>query len=254
MNIFITGGTSGIGLELTHLYLDEGHRIGICGGPKEMYEKAFPEPIANLHFYELDVTDRSATKHVISQFAEGSLDLVIASAGINYGKPDIDNLIDHEIEQKIFAVNLNGVLHTFEAALQIMLPNKSGHLVAMASGSGFAGFPQAPAYCASKAAVITYCESLATRLYPEGIRITTVAPGYVDTPLPRATNPDFEKFPWVLSAKEAAKRIKRAIEKKKELFIFPFPIYISTYIMHRMPRWIFRSLFRRKIASSAGSK
>jgi len=251
MNIFITGGTSGIGLALTRLYIQDGHRVGICGGSKGMFDKVFPTPDANLHFYELDVTKRSQTKQIITRFAEGKLDLVIASAGINYGKPDIDNQIDHDIEQKIFDVNLYGVLHTFEAALELMFPRKAGHLVAIASGTGFAGFPQAPAYSASKAAVITYCEALSTRLYPEGIKVTTVAPGFVDTPLPRATNPNFDKLPWVLTAQEAAKRIKRAIKKEKELFIFPVPIFIMAYVMNRMPRWLFRFLFRRKTATSS---
>ncbi len=246
MNIFITGGTSGIGFALTCLYLVEGHRVGICGGSKDIFDNAFPAPHDNLYFYDLDVTDRESTKQVIKQFAEGSLDLVIACAGINYGKPDIGNYIDHDIEQKIFNVNLYGTLHTFEAAIAIMLPKKSGHLVAMSSGSGLAGFPQAPAYSASKAAVLTYCESLYTRLYPEGISVSTMVPGYVDTPLPRATNPEFDKFWFVLSAQEAARRIKHAIEKKKALYIFPFQISILSYIISHMPKWLFRLIFRRK--------
>ena len=246
MNVFVTGGTSGIGRELARLYLTEGHRVGICGGPPEAFARAFPSPPPGLHFFELDVTDRQACKEVIGRFAGGVLDLVVACAGISYGRPDTDNRIHHEIERRIFDTNLYGVLNTFEAALDVMFPSRSGHLVAIASASGFAGFPQAPAYSASKAAVLTYCESLATRLRPEGIAVTAVVPGFVDTPLPRAVNPDFDRMPQVLTAAEAARRIKGAIAGGKELHVFPLSTALSSYIVDRMPRRLFRFLFRRR--------
>jgi len=192
------------------------------------------------------VTDRAACVRVIGDFGSSGLDLVIANAGISYGRPDTDNRIDHDMDRRILDTNLYGVLNTFEAALEVMLGARAGHLVAIASASGFAGFPQAPAYSASKAAVLTYCESLATRLRPEGIRVSAMVPGFVDTPLPRGVNPEFDRMPQVLTADEAAREVRRAIARGKELHVFPFTTALSSYLVARMPRRLFRLIFRRR--------
>lgn len=237
MNIFITGGTTGIGFALTKLYLDDGHRVGICGRNLNK----FPEELKN-HFqyknlfcYQVDVTNREELHRAVKEFANGELDIIIANAGRSVGpKTQIPNL---NVSNHVIDVNVHGVLNTFDVGLELMLSKKKGHLVATASVAGFVGLPGAAAYSASKAAVLKLCESYAIDLKPLGIAVTAIAPGFIDTPL---TQQNTHSMPFMMSADKAARLIKRAIENKKVLFIFPLPMKIVITILDKMPRCLYR--------------
>lgn len=240
MNVFITGGTTGIGLALATLYLTEGHRVGLCGRNLSKLPTALREQYATLYPYQVDVTDRKALKQAVRDFAANQgLDLMIANAGRSHGvKSRIPNF---EVSIDVIQVNVLGVVHAFEAALEFMLPQKGGHLAAVASVAGFLGLPGAGAYCASKAAVITLCESLTLDLKPEGIDVTTICPGFIDTPLTRQNT---HAMPFLLSADEGARRIKQALDQRKVLYIFPLPMRIIVLLLKTMPRWLYRMIMR----------
>ncbi|MDD4975596.1 MAG: SDR family NAD(P)-dependent oxidoreductase [Bacteriovorax sp.] len=242
MNIFITGGTTGIGLSLAKLYLEEGHRVGICARNLEKFPVEIKNKYKQLKCYQVNVVNREELRAAMFDFANGELDIVVANAGRSVGAKS--KTPQFSVANDIIDINVKGVLNTFEFALEIMLPKKKGHLVATASVAGFMGLPGAGAYSASKAAVLKLCESYSIDLKRSGIAVTAIAPGFIDTPLTQQNN---HKMPFLMSSEKAAKLIKRALEKKKALYIFPFRMKIIVAILEKMPRSWYRSLMGMKM-------
>lgn len=236
MKIFITGGTSGIGLELTKIYLTQGHHLAICGRdinkvPQEI--QALPK----LKIYQLDVTEREKLLAAIEDFGKSGLDLIIANAGISVGNKT--SLPNFEASRKVLNINIFGVLNAFEGALKIMVPQKQGHLVAISSVAGFVGLPGASSYSASKAAVTKICESYSIDLKKHGINVSNICPGFIDTPL---TQKNIHKMPWLIDAQEGAQKIVKAISHKKVLYIFPWQMFLVITFLEKIPRWAYRWL------------
>ena len=242
MNIFITGGTTGIGLALAKLYLEEGHRVGICARNLEKFPSEIKNKYKLLKCYQVDVVNREELRAAILDFAQGDLDIVIANAGRSVGAKS--KTPQFSVANTIIDINVKGVLNTFEIALELMLPKKKGQLVATASVAGLVGLPGAGAYSASKAAVLKLCESYSIDLKRSGISVTAIAPGFIDTPLTQQNN---HKMPFLMSSEKAAKLIKRAIEKKKPLYIFPFRMKVVMTLLDKMPRRLYRALMGLKI-------
>jgi len=241
VNIFITGGTTGIGLAVAKLYLEEGHRVGICARNLSKFPSEIRNKYKQLHCYEVDVTNREELHKAIHDFAPVELDLVFANAGRSVGAKS--KTPQFSVANEIIDINVKGVLNTFDIALEIMLPRKKGHLVATASVAGFMGLPGAGAYSASKAAVLKLCESYSLDLKRFGISVSAIAPGFIDTPLTQKNN---HKMPFLMSADKAARLIKRAIEKKKVLYVFPFRMKLVVSILDKMPRSLYRLLMNLK--------
>ncbi len=242
MNIFITGGTTGIGLELAKLYLDDGHRVGICGRSIQKLPPELKTKYKNLFSYEVDVTNREELNRAIKEFSQGTLDIIVANAGRSVGaKTKIPNLA---IASQIMDINVKGVLNTFDVALELMMPLKKGHLVATASVAGFVGLPGASSYSASKAAVLKLCESYSIDFKDMGIDVTAIAPGFIDTPL---TQQNSHSMPFLMSAQKGARMIKKAIGKKKVLYVFPWQMKCVITILDKMPRFMYRALMGLKL-------
>lgn len=243
MKVFITGGTTGIGLALAKEYLESGDEVGICGRDLSKVPSEFRQ-YSQLKMYELDVTDREKVKSTISEFAQGNLDLLIANAGRSVGsktkRPDFDASRD------VININVFGVLNSFEGALDIMLEKKKGHIVAVGSVAGMVGLPGASSYSASKAAVIKLCESYSLDLKKWGIDVSCVCPGFIDTPLTRKND---HSMPWLMSSEKAAKMIKRALEKKKALYVFPWQMRSVMFVLERMPRFLYRKMMGMKFVN-----
>ena len=241
MNIFITGGTTGIGLALAKLYLKEGHRVGICARNINKFPSEIKNKYKMLSCYEVDVTDRESLFKAVNEFAPEGVDMMIANAGRSVGAKT--KTPQFSVAHEVMDINIKGVLNAFDVALDKMMIKKSGHLVATASVAGFMGLPGAAAYSASKAAVLKLCESYAIDLKRLNINVTAIAPGFVDTPLTKQNN---HKMPFLMSADKAAQLIKRAIEKKKVLYVFPFRMKIAITILDKMPRSLYRFLMNLK--------
>lgn len=244
MNIFITGGTSGIGLALVRKYAAQGHRVGAFALPEASPDPVFQAGPGQAALFTGDVRDAEALRRAVETFSGGHLDLMIASAGINSGF-EVRPWPSFPLEREIVGVNVLGVLNAFDAALAVMAPAGRGHLAAIASASGLLGLPGSAGYSASKAAVITLCEAYAIELARHGIHVTCVAPGFVATPLTE-NNP--EAMPFLVSADAAADRIARAIAAKREFVIFPWPFRLLAGVLGLIPRPLFRSLFKRAYA------
>ena len=235
MKVFITGGTTGIGWSLAKAYLAEGHIVGICGRDLSRVESGALDKYKNLRAYTADVTDRELLISVIDEFSEGSLDLMIASAGRSVGSKT--KTPDFKASRDVININVLGVLNTFEGALKNMLPNKKGHIAAVASVAGMVGLPGASSYSASKAAILKLCESYSLDLKSFNIDVTCIAPGFVDTPL---TQKNDHGMPWLMSSEKAARKIRKALDRKQALFVFPWQMKTVMFILERLPRWMYR--------------
>jgi short-subunit dehydrogenase len=240
--VFITGGTTGIGMELTKHYLEKGWKVGICGREQSKFDENFPLSKENLSFYKVDVANRAELKAAIADFSKSiGLDLLIANAGIGYKFKT--KVPDFEWSYKMINVNLLGVMYAFEAALDVMIPRSKGQLVAISSIAGYNGLPGVSAYSASKAAVLKYCESLHLDLKQFNIDVTAICPGFVETPL-TATNK--HSMPFLVKAPKAAQLIARAIEKKKMVYAFPFILATIVRILGMLPRTWYRAFMSIK--------
>lgn len=249
-SVFITGGTTGIGAELAKYYVEKGWKVGVCGRDKLKFEESFTHSRESISFYQVDVANREEIQKAIREFSSPiGLDLLIANAGIGYKFKT--KVPDFEFSYKMIHVNLLGVMYAFEAALDVMIPRSKGQLVAVASIAGYNGLPGVSAYSASKAAVQKYCESLHLDLRQFNINVTTINPGFVDTPL---TKSNHHPMPFLMDAPKAARLIGRAIEKKKMTYHFPFMFAGMVRLMGILPRTWYRFLFSLKMFNYSKDK
>jgi len=129
---------------------------------------------------------------------------------------------------------------TFQPFVAAMRTAQAGILVGIASVAGFRGLPGASAYSASKAAVISYLESLRVELRGSGVKVVTICPGYIKTPM-TAINP--YPMPFILDADEAARRIAHAIERQTVFAVIPWQMNLVGHVLKCLPRWIYDRLF-----------
>ncbi len=248
MKIFITGGTTGIGLELCRQYLKDGHQVAVNGRDLAKIPPTLREEFPATFFpYEFDVSDREAFDQALHNFLQGEpLDIMIANAGRSVGKKSM--VPNFEMARELIRINIIGVLNAFELALKSMVPQKKGQLVIIGSVAGMVGLPGAGSYSGSKAYVMAFAESLGLDLRSLNIDVTIIAPGFIDTPLTQLND---HKMPFLLPVTEGARRIKKAIQQKKVLYIFPLPMKIVILILRWMPRPCYRWLMTLKMFNYA---
>jgi len=235
-SVFITGGTTGMGMELAKLYAARGWKVGVCGRDRKKYEEHFSIQKESVSFYAVDVANREELKAAITDFSKSiGLDLLIANAGIGYKFKT--KVPDFDYSYRMVHVNLLGVMYAFEAAMDVMIPRSKGQLVAVSSIAGYNGLPGVSAYSATKAAVLKYCESLHLDLRQFNIHVTTLCPGFVDTPL---TQSNHHPMPFLMTAPKAAMKMARAIERKKMVYAFPFVFSSLVRLLGILPRTWYR--------------
>jgi short-subunit dehydrogenase len=191
--------------------------------------------------YAGDVRDPDALAQAATDFIArfGVPEIVIANAGISQGALT-EHAEDLSIFRAIFDTNVVGIVNTFQPFVAAMSAGRRGALVGIASIAGFRGLPGSGAYSASKAAAITYLESLRVELRDTGVAVVTICPGYVSTPM-TARNP--YPMPFVLSAEGAARRIVRAIGRRKRFYVLPWPMAIVGCVLRMLPRPLYDVLF-----------
>lgn len=197
--------------------------------------------------YPLDVTDaaamRAAAEDFMARCGGRAPDIVIANAGVSAGTLT-EYAEDLEIFRRIMDVNVNGMAATFSPFVASMLEaakaGKPGRLVGIASVAGIRGLPGAEAYSASKSAAITYLESLRLEMRESGIKVVTIAPGYIETPM-TANNP--YRMPFLLPADEAARRFARVISRGDSYAVIPWQMGIVARILRLLPNALYDRLF-----------
>jgi short-subunit dehydrogenase len=219
--VLVTGASSGIGRSIALRLASDGAKVGLVARRKELLEQLSTEVRAAggvASIAPADVSIRAEIQAAVHAIRDelGPIDYLIANAGV--GTPTLLNPLNiHDVE-KMFQVNVFGVIYAIEAVLPEMLKRQSGHIAAVSSIAAFKGLPGESGYCATKAAVNTYLEGLRIQLRDRGIPVTVVCPGFIETPM-TAVN-DFP-MPFLMSADKAADRILWAIRKRKKVYRFP---------------------------------
>jgi short-subunit dehydrogenase len=243
-NVFITGASSGIGAALARLYAGEGANVGLFARRQaelDALAAALPDP-ARVATFADDVRDAAALSAAVAGFIArfGAPDIVIANAGVSQGTLT-EFAEDAAVFRAIMEVNVLGMVHTFQPCLEPMRSARRGTLVGIASVAGFRGLPGAGAYSASKAAMISYLESLRVELAGSGVAVVTVCPGYVATPM-TAKNP--YRMPFLVDVDTGARLIARAIRRRRRFYVFPWPMAAVGAVLRRLPRPLYDRLFR----------
>ena len=242
--VFITGASSGIGQALALRFHRAGYRLALVARRVheiESWAAAQQLPADSYVIYSADVSDSSsiveAGQACITR--QGLPDVVIANAGISVG---VDTAVraDLDVIQRTFATNNIGMAATFHPFIDAMVARGSGTLVGIGSVAGIRGLPGHGAYCASKAAVISYCESLRGELRPAGVRVVTVCPGYVDTPL---TQRNRYSMPFLMQPEDFAEQAYRAIRAGASYRVIPWQMGVVAKLLRLLPNpWFDRLL------------
>ncbi len=240
---FITGASSGIGQALAARFYQSGYRLALVARrAAEVQAWAAAQGLVADRFavYAADVRDiasiTGAGRACIA--AQGLPDVVIANAGISVGM-DTAQLADLEVMRATFETNNLGLAATFQPFVQAMCERRSGRLVGIASVAGIRGLPGHGAYCASKAAVIGYCESLRGECRPFGVKVVTLGPGYIDTPLTRANR---YKMPFLMQPAAFAEQAFSAIEAGVSYRVIPWQMGIVAKLLRALPDPLFDRL------------
>jgi len=244
-SIIITGASSGIGEALAYDYAAPGVTLWLSGrnlGRLDAVAAVCRDRGATTHPECIDVADMAAmTAWIGRTAAAGAINLVIANAGISGGTSGIGHE-DAQQTRDIFAVNLAGVLNTVLPALDAMQRQGFGQIALVSSVAGFRGLPHAPAYSASKAAVLAYGDGLRGELRGSGIDVTVICPGFV---VSRITDANSYHMPLIMTADRAAGIIRRGLERKRARITFPWPMRIGTWFAQALPTWIMDPILTR---------
>ncbi|MEQ8354119.1 MAG: SDR family NAD(P)-dependent oxidoreductase [Kiloniellaceae bacterium] len=249
-SIAITGGSSGIGEALARGYAAPGVFLALTGRNRERLEQvaeACRAAGAEVATAVLDVRDRDVlAAWLTAQDRARPLDLVIANAGISAGTGGFGETAAQA--RDILAVNVDGVINTALTAAALMRPRRRGQIAVMSSLAAYRGFPGAPAYCGSKAAVRVWGEALRGMLHPEGVSVTVICPGYVKS---RMTAVNDFPMPLLMEAGRAAGIIRRGLAADKARIVFPLRLFAVVWLLALLPPAWTDPLLRRLPAKSA---
>ena len=237
---FITGASGGLGQGLALHFAAEGWKVYAAARRKDELDKM---KSGNLVPVRLDVLDTDALVNAIHRAEDesgGALDLVIANAGI--GQPTSARKMDWAVVKRIMDVNVTAACVTVAAALPKMVARDAGHVVAVSSLAAFRGMPGTAAYCASKAAVHTFMESVRVDLSRTRVKATTIYPGWVKTDL---TAKNKFPMPFLMELEDAVKVMARGIERGAKTIAFPLPLAAATRAMGVIPASLYEPLAGR---------
>ena len=240
--VFITGASSGIGEALAVYYAAQGATLGLAARRSEFLDGLNARLGGGHACYPLDVTDASALHAAAVDFIErfGAPDVVIANAGVSAG-----TLTEYEEDLAVFRrvmdTNVFGMAATFATFIPAMkAAGGERRLCGIASVASIRGLPGAEAYSASKAAAISYLESLRLEMRPYGIKVVTIAPGYIESPM-TAVNP--YSMPFLLPAPKAAERFAAAITRGVSYTVIPWQMGVVAKLLRLLPNALYDRLF-----------
>lgn len=242
--IFLTGASTGIGEALALEYAGAGVKLGLVARRQPLLESVAArcrERGAEVLALPADVTDASALTGAARRFLDwaGGADLVIANAG--GGRPDGPTGVNPLLLEEILRLNVIAVAHTLAPFVEPMQQQRSGHFAVVASLAGYRGLPVTASYAASKSALITWAESIRISLFDSGIRVSTICPGYVRTPLTEH-NPS---RPWLLEADEAARLIRLGLDRGRTRIVFPWQLATIVRLARLVPDGLYDRGVRR---------
>ena len=238
--IFITGASSGLGQALALRYYHAGFNLALVARrTQEVQDWATQQSLqpARYKIYAADVAviDSIVQAGELCIQAQGVPDVVFASAGVSIG---MDSAVrsDLDVMARTFAINNTGLAATFHPFIAGMVQRGSGALVGVGSVAGIRGLPGHGAYCASKAGVINYCESLRGELRHAGVKVVTICPGYIDTPL---TKKNRYKMPFLMAAEDFADKAFTAIQAGASYRVIPWQMGWVARLLRLLPNGLF---------------
>ena len=238
--VIITGASGGLGAALAHHYARGGANLGLIArrsAELERFAREFPGRCA---FHAADVRDSAAMRRAATEFMtqHGVPEVVIANAGVSIGT--LTELAeDEQAFRDVFDINVIGMVNTFQPYIAAMRERGHGVLAGIASVAGYRGLPGSGAYSASKAAAISYLESLRVELRGSGITVITICPGYIGTAM-TVHNP--YRMAFMMTAAAAARKIATIIARRKTYAVIPWQMAVVARLMHVLPRWIYDPL------------
>jgi short-subunit dehydrogenase len=245
--VYITGASSGLGRAMAIEFVRGGAAVGALARREDRLRQLCDELQASggrAEYAVADASDRAGVHAALKSLTDrlGPCDVLVANAGVGSSNTATDLNVDGA--EDVIHTNLLGPMYAFEAVLPAMLARASGQLVGVSSVAAFKGLPTAAAYCASKAGLSAYLESIRISLRSKNIVVTTICPGFVHTEM-TAKN---ERMMWPLQADAAARLMVRAIERRRKVFCFPKRMRGLMWMTKWAPDWV----MARAVADGAG--
>jgi short-subunit dehydrogenase len=242
--IFITGASSGIGQALAWRFYQAGYSLALVARRTQEIQSWATQrgldPLRHqIYGADVEVIDSIVAAGEKCLLQQGLPDVVLACAGISFGV-DTAQRTDLNVIAKTFAVNNTGTAATFNPFLNRMVQRGSGALVGIGSVNGIRGFAGHGANCPSKAAMISYCECLRGELRSSGVKVVTLCPGYIDTPLTRKND---YAMPFLMRPEDFAEKAFKAIEDGVSYRVIPWQMGVVAKFLRVLPNRLFDQLF-----------
>ena len=243
-NAIVTGACGGLGQALARELLAAGSRVAFVGLQRPVLEELARTAPDRCAIYTPDVADAQAMQAMAADWMRrfGTPDLVLANAGVAGGF-DPARADDLAVLRRMLEINLLGVATTFQPFLAAMRAERRGTLVGVASIAGWRGMPGNGAYCASKAGLIRYLESLRAELRGTGLQVSTASPGYLRTAL---TAGNRFAMPGLLEPEAAAQALLRRAARGEEHIVLPRRIGWLSRALGLLPARVHDALLNRQ--------
>jgi short-subunit dehydrogenase len=243
--VMITGASSGIGGALAVELAKRGAKLGLVARRAEALgeiAQAVEAAGSGALILPADVRDADSLRKAAEKLRLdiGPVDVLIANAGVGPTRNGSD--LDAAEVSNVININVVGAANSAAAVIPDMVARGQGQLVAISSLAGYRGVPKSAAYCASKAAVSAFFESLRLDLEPKGISVTIIHPGFIKTPLTSGRN---AQMPFLMELDDAVQKIIRAVEKRKKSYAFPWQLATIVRAGMIMPIWMYDWIARK---------
>ncbi len=244
--VFLTGASSGIGEALAIALGTRGAKLSLLARREEELKRIADECRAagsEALVFAADVTDAAAVAEAAERARTelGAIDVLIANAGIG-GNDEATRTWDPEAVKRVIDVNLLGSVNAVHAVLPAMLERGEGHLVAISSLAGFRGLPRSAAYCASKAGLTSFFESVRLDVQHRGVDVTIIQPGFIKTPL---TSGREAAMPYIMELEDSIPYFMKAMEKRKKFAAFPWQLATLVRSARVFPAWLYDRIASR---------
>ena len=240
--IWITGGSSGIGKATAYKFANEGWQVALSARREELLNE-ISESNNNIHPFPLDVLDSEKCKEVFKKILSKyeNIDIALFSTGIH--DPKSERKLNLENIREIMETNFFGTINSINSVYNYFKEKKSGHVSIVSSVAGYRGLPAGGAYCASKAALINYAESLYFDMKRFNVRVSIVNPGFIKTPM---TDQNNFPMPMIATAEFAAEEIFKGLTKSNSFEIhFPKKFTFIMKLLRIMPNWLYLKLLKK---------